>query len=193
MTHIKNMLKYLLIMIMALSLLAVSCTKDKNNPTNPNPPVTDGGEQGGSGSGGTPTNPTIDAATLNAAIIQSAGGEFKYNITDYGVDLRIDFSSFKPANGNANLKADIDWKINLNNLKTELEKALSFSSGGVTATATIEKMPGDYTDDPVTVIVEIDAGNNTFADDVKTAYTVKDKKATVKIVIKPEPDKRWVW
>ena len=70
MTHIKNMLKYLLIMIMALSLLAVSCTKDKNNHTNPNPPVTDGGEQGGSGSGETPTNPiTIDASTLDSAII----------------------------------------------------------------------------------------------------------------------------
>ena len=50
MTHIKNMLKYLLIMIMALSLLAVSCKKDGTPPP-------------------TPTNPTIiDAATLNAAI-----------------------------------------------------------------------------------------------------------------------------
>ena len=64
MTHIKNMLKYLLITVMALSLLAVSCTKDKNNPTNPNPPVTDGGSGSGS-SGGSETGGSSGTRTLS--------------------------------------------------------------------------------------------------------------------------------
>ncbi len=53
MKHTKNILKSLLITVMALLLLLSSCTKDKN-PTNPNnPPVTggNGGEQGGSQGG----------------------------------------------------------------------------------------------------------------------------------------------
>ena len=89
MTHIKNMLKYLLIMIMALSLLAVSCKKD-----------------------GTPTNPNkIDAATLDKAI-QSAGANAKFT------GATIDFSTFKSASGNANLVATTTAEVTLNTLKT---------------------------------------------------------------------------
>ena len=49
MKHTKNILKFLLITLMVLSLLLSSCTKDKN-PTNPNnPPVTGGCENPGGG------------------------------------------------------------------------------------------------------------------------------------------------
>ena len=51
MKHTKNILKSLLIMVMALLLLLSSCTKDKN-PTNPNnPPVTGGNPDGGNPDG----------------------------------------------------------------------------------------------------------------------------------------------
>ena len=43
MKHTKNILKSLLITVMALLLLLSSCTKDKN-PTNPNNPPVSGGE-----------------------------------------------------------------------------------------------------------------------------------------------------
>ena len=101
----------------------------------------------------------------------------------------IDFSSFKSASGKANLNATISEEVTLATLKTELESALSFSSGGATATATAT-VPSDNTkNDNATVKVEIDAGNNTFADDVKNSYTVADKKAAVEITI--TPDKNW--
>ena len=115
---------------------------------------------------------------------------FKYKATDSGYDLKIDFSSFKSENGNANLKANIYFSIDLNNLKTELEKALSFSSVGFTATAKVT-MPDGNSFKPIEVVIEIDAGNNTFADDVKTAYKVKDKKATVEITIKRNDGDNW--
>ena len=53
MKHTKNILKSLLITVMALSLLLSSCTKDKNptNPNNPNNPPVTGGNGGGSGGG----------------------------------------------------------------------------------------------------------------------------------------------
>ncbi|WP_158639802.1 hypothetical protein [Brachyspira aalborgi] len=52
MKHTKNILKSLLVAVMALSLLLSSCTKDKN-PTNPNnPPVTGGNPDGGNPDGG---------------------------------------------------------------------------------------------------------------------------------------------
>ena len=156
MTHIKNMLKYLLITIMALSLLAVSCKKDGTPPTNPI---------------------TIDAATLDSAI-QSAGANAKFT------GATIDFSTFKSASGNANLVATTTAEVTLNTLKTELESALNFSSGGVTATAAATVPATNNVTDAVTVKVELDAVNNTFADDVKTAYNVTDKKATVEITIK---------
>ena len=121
MTHTKNILKSLLITVMALSLLAVSCKKDENG-------------------GGTPTNPTsvtIDASTLDAAI-QKAGTAAQLT------GATIDFSSFKSADGKANLNATISAEVTLATLKTELESALSFSSGGATATATAT-VPTDNT------------------------------------------------
>ena len=180
---------------MALSLLAVSCTKDKN-PTNPNPPVEnpEGGSGSGGGSGETPTNPiTIDAATLDEAIKKIGN----YSYPDSGSDnpiLNIDFSSFNSKDRKdltASIGGGIDNYNNVSNFKRELENILSFSSVGFTATATAE-MPNNFnSQDPVTVTVVIDAGNNTFADDVKTAYTVTGKKATVEITINPDDNKKW--
>lgn len=168
MTHTKNILKSLLITVMALSLLAVSCKKDENG-----------------GGGKTPTNPTsvtINASTLDAAI-KAAGTAAKLT------GVTIDFSSFQSTSGNANLEAKISEEVTLDTLRTELEKALTFSSSGATATATA-KVPTDNTGkEDATVTVVIDAGNNTFADDVNTSYTVADKKATVVITI--TPDKKW--
>ena len=49
MKHTKNIFKSLLIAVMALSLLLVSCDKDKKptNPTNPPTSTPKGGETGG--------------------------------------------------------------------------------------------------------------------------------------------------
>lgn len=164
MKHTKNILKSLLITVMALSLLAVSCKKDEggSKPTDP-------------------TSVTLDAATLNAAISLAS--------SQIAVDgVTIDFSSFSPNNGAATVNASITASVDSAALKTALEQSLSFSSGGSTATATAT-VPVNTTSDDATVKVEINAGDNTFADDVKTAYIVAEKVATVNITI--TPDKKW--
>ena len=166
MKHTKNILKSLFITVMALSLLAVSCKKDEggSKPTEP-------------------TSVTLDAATLNAAI-SLASSQIAVQVSG----VSIDFSSFSPNNGAATVNATITASIDSAALKTALENSLSFSSGGSTATATAT-VPENTTSDNATVKVEINAGDNTFADDVKTAYTVAEKVATVNITI--IPDKKW--
>ena len=165
MKHTKNILKSLLITVMALSLLAVSCKKDEggSKPTDP-------------------TSVTINAATLTAAI-QAAGKSAKLT------GVTIDFSALAPASGNAKADAKVLAEVTLTTLKTELEKAFTFSSGGATATATATVPDKNDVKNTATVKVDINAGNNTFADDVKTAYAVAEKVATVTITI--TPDKKW--
>ena len=166
MKHTKNILKSLLIMVMALSLLAVSCKKDEGgtkNPVNPDTPI------------------TITAQYITDIIK-------KTTITTKGVSIY--FSGFNPANGAASLEATITEAVTLTTLKTDLESALSTPAGSiVTSTATATVPNSDDSEDTVTIKVEIDAGKNTFADDVKTAYTVVDKVATVNITI--TPNKKW--
>jgi len=167
MKHTKNILKSLLIMVMALSLLAVSCSKDEGgskNPTNPTPI-------------------TINAATLTAAI-QAAGKAA--TITG----ATINFDALKIADGgSADLEATLSDVITLANLKKELESGLSFSSAVATATATAEVPSANTGKEAVTVTIKINAGNNTFADDVK--YKTDSKNATVKLSITPANKKNW--
>ena len=134
MKHTKNILKSLLITVMALSLLAVSCKKDEggSKPTDPTPI-------------------TIDAATLTAAI-QAAGKAA--TITD----ATINFDALTIANdGNASLEATLSKAITLTTLKSELESGLSFSSCGATATTTAEVPSVNTGKDAVTVTIQIHA------------------------------------
>ena len=168
MKHTKNILKSLLIMVMALSLLAVSCKKDEggSKPTDPTPI-------------------TINAATLTAAI-QAAG---KAAII---TGATIDFDTLTIGdNGSANLEATLSKAITLTTLKSELESGLSFTSGGATASAkAADNFPTDNTTSTAAVVnISIDAGNNTFADDVK--YKTDSKNATVKLSITPANKKKW--
>jgi len=165
MKHTKNILKSLLIMIVAISLFTVSCSKDEGgtkNPVNPDAPI------------------TITATNITDIIK-------KATITTKGVS--IDFSGFNPKSGEASLNATITGAVTLTTLKADLESTLSILAGlTVTSTATAT-VPAANSAEAVTIEVEIDAGKNTFADDVKTAYKVVDKVATVNITI--TPDKKW--
>ncbi|WP_288621956.1 hypothetical protein [uncultured Brachyspira sp.] len=165
MKHTKNILKSLLITVMALSLLAVSCSKDEGgtkNPVNPDAPI------------------TITAKNITDTIKQAT-------ITTEGVS--IDFSSFNPQNGLASLDATITKAVALTTLKTDLESALSIPAGSIVTSTATATVPTDNSAEAVTIEVKIDAGKNTFAGDVKTAYTVVDKVATVNITI--TPNKKW--
>ena len=170
MKHTKNILKSLLITVMALSLLAVSCSKDEggSKPTNP-------------------TSITIDAATITAAI-KMAGS------TATITGATIDFDSLTiNEQGKANLTATLSEAITLSTLKNELESGLTFTSGGATATAkAAANFPTDNSTSTAAVVnISIDAGNNTFADDVKYKDSKNNKKATVEITITPADSKKW--
>ena len=171
MKHTKNILKSLLITVMALSLLAVSCSKDEGgtkNPVNPDTPI------------------TINAATITTAI-KTAGG--KVEITG----ATIDFKSLTISDaGEASLDATISGEVTIPDLKSKLESGLTFTSGGAKATANVDnsKFPADNTGKtPAVVNISIDAGKNTFADDVKYKDKNNNKKATVKLTI--TPTKKW--
>ena len=166
MKHTKNILKSLLITVMALSLLAVSCKKDEggSKPT-------------------APTSITIDAATITAAIKMAGSAA---TITD----ATINFDSLTiDEQGKANLTATLSAEITLATLKSELESGLSFTSAGATATATAKVPSANTVKEAVTVTIKIDAGNNTFADDVK--YKTDSKNATVELSITPASNKNW--
>ena len=165
MKHTKNILKSLLITVMALSLLAVSCSKDEGgtkNPVNPDTPI------------------TITAQNITDIIK-------KTTITTEGVS--INFSSFNPQSGTASLDATITKAVTLATLKNDLESALSTPAGSIVTSTATATVPSDNSAGVVTIGVKIDAGKNTFADDVETAYTVVGKVATVNITI--TPDKKW--
>ena len=163
MKHTKNILKSLLITVMALSLLAVSCSKDEggSKPTDP-----------------TPT--TITAQNITDTIKQDT-------ITTEGVS--INFSSFNPQSGTASLDATITKAVTLATLKNDLESALSTPAGSIVTSTATATVPSDNSAEVVTIEVKIDAGKKTFADDVETAYNVVGKVATVNITI--TPNKKW--
>ena len=167
MKHTKNILKSLLITVMALSLLAVSCSKDEGGTKNPV----------------NPTPITIDAATITAAIKTAGSAATITGATINFGSLTID------ERGKANLTATLSKAINLATLKSELESGLSFTSGGATATAkAADNFPTENTTSTAAVVnISIDAGKNTFADDVK--YKTDNKKATVELTI--TPNKKW--
>ena len=165
MNNTKTIFKSLLIMIVAISLFTVSCSKDEGgtkNPVNPDAPI------------------TITAQSITDTIKQAT-------ITTKGVS--INFSSFNPQSGTASLNATITEAVTLATLKADLESALSILAGSIVTSTATATVPAADSATAVTIEVKIDAGKNTFADDVKTAYTVVDKVATVNITI--TPDKKW--
>ena len=175
MTHTKNILKSLLITVMALSLLAVSCKKDENG-----------------GGGKTPTNPLPSSTTITAQNITDA---IKSLASKTIGDTTIDFSGFTTSSaGNANLNATVtkaltDFTSFKTSLKSELEKV---TVEGATVTVGEAQGTSDVsTSDAVTIDISIEAKDKTFAEDVSTAYTVTEKTAKVTISITPADSKKW--
>ena len=167
MKHTKNILKSLLIMIVAISLFTVSCSKDEggSKPTNP-------------------TSITINAATINSVLSAKAAQS-----TFSGVEL--DFNNFTPNSGEVTVNATINAEVNIDTLKTELTSAFTFNYNGASIKAEADtSFPTANTgNDNAIVNISINAGNNTFAKDVETAYKVSDKTATLKLTI--TPNKKW--
>ena len=165
MKHTKNILKSLLIMVMALSLLAVSCSKDEGgtkNPVNPTPITI------------TAENITKGFTALGST--KSLGG------------VVFDFSKFTAKT--QELQAQGGQASSVDNLKTDLGN-LGITIAGATVSSAVEGDITDVADNVATVKVTITpSANNTFDANI-TDYTVTSGKVEVTLKLKPATGKKW--
>ena len=151
MKHTKNILKSLLITVMALSLLSVSCSKDEggSKPTNP-------------------TSITINAETLDGAIRLAAG--------QLAIDSRLkdkvtfNFGAFTSNSGAGSADATVTTTVAESDLKAALEDAFALKGASFSSTATLAKVDTSNKKVAKLTITITVSGNNTFASDVKSKY-----------------------
>ena len=177
MKHTKNILKSLLIMVMALSLLAVSCSKDEGgskNPTNPTPNPTP-----------TPSTTKIVGKSIADAIknigtdVEVATAKVNFQ-TVSEIKATIDLTATK---GSAATVADT--------FKTEMKTKLE----GITvdgATVTVGDAAGKGAKDnkdAITFEVTIKAKQNYELDSTIAGYQSSDK--SVKFTVSVIPSENW--
>ena len=168
MKHTKNILKSLLITVMALSLLAVSCKKDEG--------------------GSKPTDPT--------PIIITAENITK-GFTALGDALAIDVVKFKFSTFTASKTAvkitatETTDRADKAKITEELQ-ALKITVGGATVKLSAPQVPEVNTSTEITMDVTITPnGSNKFADDVSTKYKVENTSVVVSLKLLPPTGKKW--
>ena len=165
MKHTKNILKSLLITVMALSLLAVSCSKDEggSKPTDP-----------------TPITITADSITKGFTALgnaKSLGG------------VVFDFSKFTAAK--SEVTAVSGQASTVDNLKTALGN-LGITIAGATVSSAVEGTIQDTANAEATVKVTITpSGNNTFEANIKDYIVSSSGKVEVTLKLKPASGKKW--
>ena len=167
MKHTKNILKSLLITVMALSLLAVSCKKDEGgtkNPVNPTPITI------------TAENITKGFTALGAT--KSLGG------------VVFDFSKFTASKNAIELTA-ASGKASDNNALTTALGNLGITIAGTTVKSEVTGNVNIASQDNITVRVTITpSGNNTLDAKVKESYTVNNNAVEVTLTLKAN-SKNW--
>ena len=163
MKHTKNILKSLLITVMALSLLAVSCKKDEggSKPTDPTPI-------------------TLGVKELNAIVNLLVEQQTKWTIQNN--------PAFNPQNGKGSISVKVDKAFeNVEALKNALT---TLSSGGITISATANSTFGPTALNNKAAAkfdITIDIGSNNFASGLADSkeYNISGKKATLELTITP--------
>ena len=161
MKHTKNILKSLLITVMALSLLAVSCSKDEG--------------------GSKPTDPivTIGVAQLNSIVTGLVQLQTKWTVEKQAI------TGFAPQNGAGSISVTVTTAFDVAGLKAALS-----STSSVTVALSKDYNPNEVNNQtPAKFDITIDIGNNNFAEDVKTKYTVSGK--TAKLTLTITPTNKW--
>ena len=164
MNNTKTIFKSLLIMIVAISLFTVSCSKDEG--------------------GGKPTDPivTLGVTDLNAIVTSLVQLQTKWTVTEQAI------TDFAPQNGAGSISVEVKEAFDVNGLKTALS---SRNQAGVKVTVALNgNAPSDVASEtPVKFDITIDIGNNNFAEGVNGPYTVKDK--TAKLTLTITPTNKW--
>ena len=165
MKHTKNILKSLLITVMALSLLAVSCKKDEggSKPTAPSTPITI----------------TADSITKGFTALGS---------TKSLDGVVFDFSKFTAKT--PELQATDGKASSIDTLKTALGN-LGITIAGATVSSAVEGNIEDKADNVATVKVTITPSDKNTFDANITDYTVTSGKVEVTLKLKPATGKKW--
>ena len=174
MKHTKNILKSLLITVMALSLLAVSCKKDEG--------------------GSKPTDPTPkNSATLLTEMLRGLG-QLKGTEASDKDTVMVDLSNINPQNGNAAISGA---NQNYNKVKTALANVLKTETFqnekiGLNAAPTIPAKPSQSEALSVDLTFKANA-NYTFDDSITGggAYTYDKSAKTAKLTLKITPAQAW--
>ena len=126
MKHTKNILKSLLITVMALSLLAVSCKKDEGGSKPTDPQTVD-----------------VDATTITGIV----SAMFSGTVDDNGASLFAS-KTITPASGKAAIDTAVGKKIATDiktKLKTSIETVASAYASVVTLTSDVDNLTKDLT------------------------------------------------
>ena len=170
MNNTKTIFKSLLIMIVAISLFTVSCSKDE---------------------GGTkkPTNPTIEkiSATQITEVLKGVG---QLKDTDQSKTLILDFAKMTdPANGTASITKAASESKSLQKVKDAISE-ISQHAPIVSVTVTFGDGPtaGNNTDLVATIALTAKSGfefDTTITEGTAYTYDAKAKTATLTLNIKP--------
>ena len=181
MKHTKNILKSLLITVMALSLLAVSCKKDEG--------------------GSKPTDPTPkNSATLLTEMLKRLG-ELKEKPEDGGAVI-LNLSNITPKKGEAaieganNTKNSATGKYKVVEVLQNTFTKASFQSEqiGLNADLTVANTPSTGNKNPLSVDITFIANKGYTFDDSITegnAYTYDENAGTAKLTLKITPAQAW--
>ena len=163
MKHTKNILKSLLITVMALSLLAVSCKKDEggSKPTDPTPI-------------------TLGLKELNSIVTGLVQLQTKWGVEEQAI------TGFAPKSGNGSISVTVATAFtNIDELKTALS---SRNQAGVKVTVAANSTfgPANVSEKKEAKFdITIDIGSNNFAKEVEGPYAVNGKTATLTLTITP--------
>ena len=170
MNNTKTIFKSLLIMIVAISLFTVSCSKDEGgtkNPVNPSKPITITAE-----------NITAAFQALKTITI----GKMDFNFASFD-------GSKKEMTGTAS-SGDETSSFNAEGIKGKFS-ALTISGATVVASATSDGSFNIAGKDSITITITITpTTGNSFAETL-TPYTKADGKVTVTLTLKPQDQKKW--
>ena len=169
MKHTKNILKSLLVAVMALSLLAVSCKKDEggSKPTDP-----------------TPITITADSITKGFTALGKA----------LAIDVvKFDFSTFIASKTAAVEITATETTDKADKAKiTEGLQALKITVEGATVKLSAPQVPEVNVNTAITMDVTITPNSrNKFADDVSTKYKVENTSVVVSLKLLPPTGKKW--
>ena len=164
MNNTKTIFKSLLIMIVAISLFTVSCSKDE---------------------GGTPTTPTIRkiSATQITGVITGLG---ELKDTD-NTTVILDLSNINPQNGNATITKGANESKSLQKVKDAISE-ISKHAPIVSVTVTFGDGPAvkNNTDLVATIVLTAKSGfefDESITADSATAYTYDKTKKTATLIL----------